>query len=500
MNVTGDDGGPEGTVAGTRRSWDRFWFQQPVNSNQIAVFRVLFFGLLAVDSWLKIGFAAGYGAGGFNVAQLGWLDPVLPALDARVIVVLWVFQAYLAARIALGGARQWLGILLAGLYGSSYLASQLDSWQHHYLLALLLVVLAWVPWKNADRVSWPFHLIRVQISLLYFWTAVSKMHPSWLDGSVLRRAHGPIHAVQIWVESQVGISPDLFWGVLAWSGLITELFMCVAVLVLRTRGIAVILGIGFHLAIEFLLGLRISLFTWYMLSLFVLVMPPEWWERIAVSGLARWRSYLSRRSLSASLSWGVLGGAILIGALALQQIPLEGMTALAGLTAGVAFLGGIAMLPVDRLRLAACHLAACVGLVVLHLGSGAVVARYAEAAIDAGTRGELEKAQVYARQAIHADQEAPAARRVLGDLLRAAGHHDEAVLAYDQALDRAPDSEDSVRAQAGKALSLRRLDRIEDSYLAAREALLIDPDTDLLPRGDSRLEEYRRLSRENRLQ
>ena len=487
---------PEGVLARAAAAWSRFWFEQPIEPAQIATFRFLFFGLLAIDSWLKIGFAAGYGAGGFNIAHVAWLDRILPVPDARVIVLLWLAQSYLAARIALGGTRHWLGVLLAVLYGSTYLASQLDSWQHHYLLALLLIVLAWVRWNRPRQVTWPFQLVRAQLSLVYFWAAVTKLDPRWLDGTVVALSRGPIGDVQAWAAASLGVSPGVFWATLAWSGLFMEIFMCVAVLVPGLRGAAVVTGVVFHLTIELLLGIRIALFSWYMASLLVLIMPPEWWRRIAAAWPRSLPTSLPHLTLSGGTSWGVLAGAVLAGSLALNRIPLDGMPVLAALTAAIALLGGLATPAASRIRLAAGHLVACVCLLALHFGTDAVVARYVEAANDAGTRGDTASAILAARLAVDASPGYAATHRLLGDTLRLAGRDDEAILAYDDALILGPERDEAVRTQAARAIVLRRLGRFEESYQAAEEAIRLDPETDLLPAGDPRLEEYRRRTRQ----
>ena len=76
-----------------------FFYGFEVAWAKLALVRVLFFGLLALDALLQISHAPRYGAGGFNVAQLPGLDAIAPgrALMATTQLV----EAYLFVLAAL---------------------------------------------------------------------------------------------------------------------------------------------------------------------------------------------------------------------------------------------------------------------------------------------------------------------------------------------------------------------------------------------------------------
>src|SRR4051812_17444647 len=82
-------GGPKPATAKPKRDKDvevislppeqpAFWFGFDVAWLKLLVFRVVFFGMLAIDALLQIRHAPRYGAGGFNVAQLPFLDSIGP--------------------------------------------------------------------------------------------------------------------------------------------------------------------------------------------------------------------------------------------------------------------------------------------------------------------------------------------------------------------------------------------------------------------------------------
>ena len=91
--------------------------------------------------------------------------------------------------IACGVATRWLVPLATVIYSWLYFGSQLDSYQHHYLVAMLLVIACFVPWQPAvelDAVrTWALRLLLVELAIVYLWAAISKIDPLWLDGTAL---------------------------------------------------------------------------------------------------------------------------------------------------------------------------------------------------------------------------------------------------------------------------------------------------------------------------
>jgi len=125
-----------------------FWYEFTVSRTKLSLFRIVFFSLIAFDAWRQTEHMARYGTNGFNVSHFAWLDSVLPVPTASGILIVYLLQAYLAARIVLGAAVPVSIRLLTVLYGYSYFISQVDSYQHHYFVFLLLVISCFVPWQR----------------------------------------------------------------------------------------------------------------------------------------------------------------------------------------------------------------------------------------------------------------------------------------------------------------------------------------------------------------
>ena len=147
-----------------------FFFGFVVPRAKLAFARFCFFGLLAADAFLQLRHAPRYGAGGFNVSHLPFTDagPGRVAVGAAYLVLASLFGA-----IAIGVGSRVTVALAAAIYGWVYFGSQLDSYQHHYLMVLVLIVAVGVPWfrprgtaraSGAEPVaSWAVRLVLIQL-------------------------------------------------------------------------------------------------------------------------------------------------------------------------------------------------------------------------------------------------------------------------------------------------------------------------------------------------
>ena len=110
-----------------------------VDRGRVFAIARLVYGLLAFDLWLEMAsHGSRYGAGGLNVAHFQWLDAVQPLPDAAtylaVILASGVFS--LALCLGIGGrAARWT---LFGLYTYGRAMRQHDSYQHHFILSIVL--------------------------------------------------------------------------------------------------------------------------------------------------------------------------------------------------------------------------------------------------------------------------------------------------------------------------------------------------------------------------
>jgi len=383
---------------------------------------VAFFSLLALDAWNSLVHAGRYGAGDLALSHLPALDAWLPHPNGSTVVVLLFIQLGCAVWLALGAGRWWTGWLFAGVYAATYLSSQIDSYQHHYLVLLVLVALGPFRWKGAS-VSWPIHLVRVQLSFMYFWAALAKAHPTWLEGTILATQVRSGHLAPL-VESTIG------WSTLAILVIVVEVFLAIAIQLDRWRALATVTGVLFHLCIEWA-GYKIGLFSWLMVAMYLLVAPTRWFD-------ARWPSHLWH-SLSQKLppvhlkGWkdvSVLLIAIIITGGVVLTLPLHGAAVAAGL------LGLAGLLHRD----ARAHLA--LGFTVWALAQTTDVLRDHHKYIggDARRRGHTEAGIQAYEQVVAIDPNYFSGQVRLGDFYRKAKRHEDALECYRRAQALQPDS------------------------------------------------------------
>jgi len=110
--------------------------------------------LLAFDCWVDlIPHAGRYGVGGFNVAHFAVLE-ILPTPTPGLYIGTMVLCGWLALVMAVRPARAGLALLF-GLYTYGWSMSMLDSYQHHYLLSLVLFSFIFFPVPAATAVFGP---------------------------------------------------------------------------------------------------------------------------------------------------------------------------------------------------------------------------------------------------------------------------------------------------------------------------------------------------------
>jgi HTTM domain len=122
---------------------------------------------------------------------------------------------------------------------------------------------------------WPLWLLRVQVSLVYLASGVSKLvDPDWLGGLVLWdravRYQHVIHPAPGWFVDLVTWRP-LYYAV-APGAILTELFVGVGLWFGRTRLAAISVAIVFHLAIE--LSASVEVFSYAALAALTIWVTP----------------------------------------------------------------------------------------------------------------------------------------------------------------------------------------------------------------------------------
>ncbi|NMH28207.1 HTTM domain-containing protein [Flavobacterium silvaticum] len=257
---------------------------KPVDIAPLVVFRILFGFLLFAETfgailtgWVQRNLVKP----SFTFSHIGfeWLQP-FPGMGMYFYFGL---MAVLGICIMVGFRYRFSLGLFTLLWAGAYLMQKESYNNHYYLLLLVCLIMLLLPangYASVDtrrnphikRLSMPYWcslLMIVQISIVYFFATVSKFYPGWINGDFIRivlsgKTHYPI----------VGQFFDKHWFHLfiSWTGIFFDGSIVLLLLFRRTRTIALILSLIFHLFNSMVL--QIGIFPFFALS-FVLFFYPS---------------------------------------------------------------------------------------------------------------------------------------------------------------------------------------------------------------------------------
>ncbi len=280
---------------------------QPIDIASVAFFRIAF-GFLMLWHVLQ------YLLGGrlerqylqplilFKFFGFEWVDRFSPT-GMRIHFALLALAALL---IAFGLFYRFATLYFALGITYVFLLDEADYQNHTYLICLLAILMVFIPshraasldaWRRPairSRVvpAWTLWLLRFQLGVPYFFGGLAKLNKDWL-----------FHAqpMQLWLQQGTegplggrfpkGAEAAYF---LCWSGALFDLLIVPALLWRRTRWIAVVIVLGFHLLNSQLFS--IGVFPWLMIAATTLFFDPDWPRRV---GLMRRAEAAAREKLGA---------------------------------------------------------------------------------------------------------------------------------------------------------------------------------------------------------
>ncbi len=263
---------------------------RPIDNSPLIAFRIFFGFLLFAESigailtgWVKTIFVEPE----FTFSHIGleWLQPLPGNGMYFYFVVMGIFGLLVMLgyryKISLAGFT----IMWAGVY-----FMQKESYNNHYYLLLLVCMIMWTlpanryasldVRRNKDLreltmpkwVSWAMIL---QMAIVYFFATVSKLTPDWVDGTFIRLLlSGTDHLP--FAENL--FSKHWFHLFIAWSGMVFDFVVIPLFLWKRTRTVAFVCSIIFHIFNSIVL--QIGIFPFFALSFIVFFYPPDKIRRV----------------------------------------------------------------------------------------------------------------------------------------------------------------------------------------------------------------------------
>lgn len=264
---------------------------EPTGIEPLVVFRVLFGTLMAV--------------GAIRFMANGWIErlygePVLffyypgfswiPVPDVSGMYLLYTVIALSAVAIAFGWHYRVSTIIFFITFSWSELSDLTNYLNHYWLVIFLAFLLIWLPAHRAFSIDvrrnpnlavshvprWCIDILKIQIGLVYFFAGLAKLNADWL-----------FHAMPlaIWLPEKTGIPIlglvfGLKWTphILSWGGAMYDLSIPFLLLFRRTRSMAYLGVIGFHLLTHVLFN--IGQFPAIMITTTLIFFSPEWHQRL----------------------------------------------------------------------------------------------------------------------------------------------------------------------------------------------------------------------------
>jgi vitamin K-dependent gamma-carboxylase len=294
----------------------------PEDPAGLAVFRFAFGILMVIEAlrYLASGWVRAYY---FDVAYLfkymgfEWVQPLpYPAMIGLFCVLV---VAGLAMALGIFYRAATLVLLLGYLY--VFLLDATHYLNHIYLLLLLLFLLLFLP---ADRAlslaarrrpararrevpTWVRALLVGQISMVYVFGGIAKLNPDWVAGRPIRQWMVLALRQAPW-RAEI-ITAPWFSEIIVWGGIAFDLGIVPLLLWRRTRALAVVASLGFHLTNAYLFS--IGVFPWAMLIATTLFFDPSWPRRLPWLGprlgeaIDRGSELHGAASLRPIVAWGL---------------------------------------------------------------------------------------------------------------------------------------------------------------------------------------------------
>ena len=214
--------------------------------------------------------------GVMHAPYFDWIpSPSVPL--AIVVIVVWVVSSVL---FMVGWKVPVSGTLLFSSIVVTLALDQQAYGNHVYLMAwvvLLLTLAGAGSGMNIGRtdrlvVRWPVLLVMAQLSIVYGFSALTKLNASFLSGRVLAGTLGTGL-----VPFPEGLKTPAFLSIMATVAVIVELFIAVFIWRPGFRPAAFVFGLGLHAAITLSMfgTLQLLVFSLLMLSIYPLFLPSE---------------------------------------------------------------------------------------------------------------------------------------------------------------------------------------------------------------------------------
>jgi vitamin K-dependent gamma-carboxylase len=261
-----------------------------IDNSPLIIFRI-FFGILfaceafgaILTGWVKENFIDPK----FTFSHIGfeWLQP----LPGYGMYIYFIIMGIISVLVAIGYRYRFSIISLTLLWAGVYFMQKTSYNNHYYLLLLVSFMLVFLPankYKSLDvRLGytkeelympiWCSWVMILQVAIVYFYATVAKFYPDWLDGTFVKNLLANRTPFE-WVNNL--FAQRWFYMFITYMGIIFDGLIIPALLYKRTRTLAVLASLTFHIFNSVVL--QIGIFPYFALSFAVFFYEPETIRRL----------------------------------------------------------------------------------------------------------------------------------------------------------------------------------------------------------------------------
>ncbi|MBL8816693.1 MAG: HTTM domain-containing protein [Planctomyces sp.] len=287
---------------------------EPISASSLVFFRISFGVMMAfwVFDYLRtdrIRLLCAPDVFHFHYSGFSWVRP----WPGDGMVFEFVLMLLAAVMIAAGAMYRIAAITFALGFTHFFLIDRTNYQNHYYLIVLISWLMVLLPANRQYSVDvlngsvkssgliprWCLLLVQFHVALPYVFGGVAKIDTDWLSGEPMKN----ILEIQGWADSANGwFGKDELALFFTWDGLLFDLLVVPAVLWRRTRSLAFLAAVGFHLSNS--LMFRIHVFPWLMIAATTMFFSPDWPNRFS-----RWLKR-GENNTDAQQSEAVRGGII----------------------------------------------------------------------------------------------------------------------------------------------------------------------------------------------
>ena len=251
---------------------------RPVSGASIIAFRAIFglMGLLVIARFFAHGWVGPlYLEPTHHFTYLGfaWLQP----WPGWGMYIHFAVLGILSLGMAVGYCPRWCAALFCLGFTYVELLDRTTYLNHYYLMSLVSLLLALLPLRGRTVPLWAIWILRAQVGVVYVFAGMAKLNPDWLFHALPMRIwlyqHGDLPVIGPLMQET--------WTAYAmsWGGATFDLAIVPALLWWRTRPLAYVALVAFHLT-TWILFPQLGIFPWLMIGLSLIFFDPDWPRRL----------------------------------------------------------------------------------------------------------------------------------------------------------------------------------------------------------------------------